>query len=63
MSISNDTYLIASVIIVLLILALNIMFIRWVLRVNDIVFYLDKINEKMGRIETELKKQNDKVAS
>lgn len=61
MNISNDTF-IASVAVVILIFALYVMLIRWVMRVNDIVFYLEKINEKMARIETELKMQNDQVA-
>ena len=45
-------------IIGILFLAIQIIIIRWVLRINDIVFYLDKINEKLYKI-VEDKKSND----
>jgi hypothetical protein len=35
----------------ILLIALYVSLVRWVLRINDIVFYLDKINEKLSRIE------------
>lgn len=45
-------------IIGILFFAIQIIIIRWVLRINDIVFYLDKINEKLYKI-VEDKKSND----
>lgn len=35
----------------ILLIALYVALVRWVLRINDIVFYLDKINEKLHRLE------------
>ncbi|UPK72266.1 hypothetical protein [Chitinophaga filiformis] len=37
--------------ILILLIALYVALVRWVLRINDIVFYLDKINEKLHRLE------------
>lgn len=37
--------------ILILLIALYVALVRWVLRINDIVFYLDKINEKLSRME------------
>jgi hypothetical protein len=37
----------------ILLIALYVSLVRWILRVNDIVFYLEKINEKLSRIEQE----------
>lgn len=50
---SDYATIIVSVAFLILIIALYVMLIRWVLRINDIVFYLDKINEKLSRIEQE----------
>ncbi|QEH43594.1 hypothetical protein [Chitinophaga sp. XS-30] len=33
-----------------LFVVIQIIIIRWVLRINDIVFYLDKINEKLYKL-------------
>lgn len=35
----------------ILLIALYVALVRWVLRINDIVFYLDKIKEKLHRLE------------
>lgn len=37
--------------ILILLIALYVALVRWVLRINDIVFYLDKIKEKLHRLE------------
>lgn len=34
-----------------LLIVLYVSLVRWVFRINDIVFYLEKINEKLNRIE------------
>lgn len=47
-------------IIGILFFAIQIMIIRWVLRINDIVFYLDKINEKLYKIIEDKKFNNNK---
>jgi len=36
---------------IILLIALYVFIVRWVLRINDIIFYLDKINEKLARME------------
>ncbi|MDR6570060.1 UNVERIFIED_ORG: hypothetical protein DFS12_107222 [Chitinophaga ginsengisegetis] len=46
-------------IIGVLFFAVQIVIIRWVLRINDIVFYLDKINEKLYKITEEKKLNNN----
>lgn len=51
--------LIGFLIVGILFIVVQIAIIRWVLRINDIVFYLDKINEKLYKI-LEDKKLNDK---
>jgi hypothetical protein len=45
--------IIISIGFLILLIALYVSLVRWVLRINDIVFYLDKINEKLNRIEQE----------
>ena len=37
--------------LLVLVLALYVFIVRWVFRVNDIIFYLDKINEKLAKME------------
>jgi hypothetical protein len=37
--------------------AIYIFIVRWIFKVDSIVFYLDKINEKLARIEEEQKKR------
>lgn len=44
----------------ILFFAIQIIIIRWVLRINDIVFYLDKINEKLYKIIEDKKFNNNK---
>lgn len=48
-------------IIGILFFAIQIIIIRWVLRINDIVFYLDKINEKLYKIIEDKKSNNNKT--
>ncbi len=43
----------------ILFFVIQIMIIRWVLRINDIVFYLDKINEKLYKIAEDKKLNNN----
>ncbi|NIG53815.1 hypothetical protein [Chitinophaga sp. Cy-1792] len=51
---SSPWFLLASAAIFCI---LQIIILRWVFRVDDIVFYLDKINEKLYRMEKERKKE------
>jgi hypothetical protein len=43
----------------LVLIPINIFLIRWVFRINDIIFYLDKINEKLLRMEHERSSSNE----
>ncbi len=50
---------ITALIFLILLIALYVLIVRWVLRINDIVFYLDKINEKLARMEQSKENSND----
>lgn len=41
------------VVFALLFFILQVLILRWIFRVNDIVFYLDKINEKLYKLTEE----------
>lgn len=41
-----------------LVLALYVLIVRWVFRVDDIVSYLSQINEKLTRLEAEKDKKD-----
>lgn len=43
--------------VVVLVIAVYVALVRWVLRINDIIFYLDKINEKLLKMEQEREKR------
>jgi hypothetical protein len=43
--------------VAVLIIAVYVALVRWVLRINDIIFYLDKINEKLLKMEQEREKR------
>lgn len=50
---SSDINVIVVFAFIVLLIAIYVAIIRWVLRINDIVFYLDKINEKLWKMEQE----------
>ncbi|MFB6454695.1 hypothetical protein ACE38W_05430 [Chitinophaga sp. Hz27] len=53
-AINSPLFLLASAAIFCV---LQIIILRWVFRVDDIIFYLDKINEKLYRLEKERKQE------
>lgn len=48
--IMNDLTPISLAIFALLFFFLQVLILRWIFRINDIIFYLDKINEKLFRL-------------
>ncbi len=46
----NDLTPISLAIFALLFFFLQVLILRWIFRINDIIFYLDKINEKLFRL-------------
>lgn len=47
--------LIWVLLLIIVTIFLQLLLLRWALRINDIVFYLDKINEKLFRLLEENK--------
>lgn len=46
---------------IVLVFVAQIFLIRWVLRINDMVFYLEKINEKLRKICEERAVTNSEI--
>lgn len=56
----NDLTPISLAIFALLFFFLQVLILRWIFRINDIIFYLDKINEKLFRLLEE-KEDGDNI--
>ncbi|MCK7558798.1 hypothetical protein MKQ70_28970 [Chitinophaga sedimenti] len=50
--------LIWILLLVVISIILQLLLLRWAMRVNDMIFYLDKINEKLFHLLEEKKKEN-----
>lgn len=55
----DTSTLMTSLGFIILLIVIYIFIIRWVFRINDIVFYLDKINEKLYKMEQERASANE----
>ncbi|UYQ92962.1 hypothetical protein MKQ68_23050 [Chitinophaga horti] len=45
--------------LIIITIILQLLLLRWAMRVNDMIFYLDKINEKLFRLLEERKKEHN----
>jgi hypothetical protein len=54
--------LIWVLLLVIVSIILQLLLLRWAMRINDIIFYLDKINEKLFRLLEEKDGEKDKEA-
>jgi hypothetical protein len=50
--------LIWILLLVVVSIVLQLLLLRWAMRINDMIFYLDKINEKLFHLLEEKKKEN-----
>ncbi|WP_295126546.1 hypothetical protein [uncultured Chitinophaga sp.] len=52
--------LIWVLLLVVISIILQLLLLRWAMRINDMIFYLDKINEKLFHLLEEKNKEKEK---